>query len=144
MAPPPTTPPSAARALLFFLGLVIALVIGCNLIGSSIVGRAQRGIPIPPMSTATDTGREARVRLSGGGDVVLARSADAMEDLLTAAAAQDKVAYDAVVIQGDAFLVSSGTRVRVIRSLTTLSEVRVLDGPFATQTGWVPREWVTP
>ncbi len=49
-----------------------------------------------------------------------------------------------MIEQGKVVQVIEGTRVKVIGESYNEREIRILDGPEANKTGWVPYEWLRP
>jgi hypothetical protein len=68
-------------------------------------------------------------------------------DAYTLAAAfdgRDQAKTEEMVANGKAVEVIAGTRAKVIGESNNERRIRILDGPQANRTGWVPFEWLRP
>lgn len=68
---------------------------------------------------------------------------EALNELNKAANAKDEIGYEQIFLQGNAFLVKSGTSVLVLDNDVFTVKVRILEGEHRGKSGWVPYEWVT-
>lgn len=57
---------------------------------------------------------------------------------------RDQAKTEEMVAAGKAVEVIAGTRARVISESNNERQIRILDGPQANRTGWVPFEWLRP
>jgi len=87
-------------------------------------------------SASVGVGQDGRVVVDSG-SVVVCVSPQAYERFVKMAVANDTLGMSNLTAQGGAFLVPSGTRVRVIDRRLERREVRILEGPFAGRSGWV-------
>jgi hypothetical protein len=101
--------------------------------------------PVAAKSRSVPAGGVATLRVSGGSnqDVLIAVNKAAFDEVITFSVADDTRGLLNLVIQGRAFFVPSGTRVKVIDPGIFKTRVRVLDGPLAGWDGWVVPEFVT-
>jgi hypothetical protein len=134
-------------AALVSVGLVLLSV--CVLVPlNNRSASSESAQPSSPRDSAKSTNdapaitREARLYVQGLNEVAVARSEDAFEKFLRASARGDRQGQMELALAGDIFLVPNGTKVLVLEYGFAKSEVRMLDGPSAGASGWVPREWV--
>lgn len=124
---------------------VLAFVIVVAVVGATVGSvwscltspAATKASEAPAVSAAQSVARPAigdTVRLDSGADsVLLAKTKADYSEMGRYAAAKDTQGIMAMVLQGRALLVKSGTTARVIGTSLLLTEVRVQDG---TLTGW--------
>ncbi len=62
--------------------------------------------------------------------------------LVQLANAKDAAGWENMLSNGQAFLVAEGTKARVIGTKVLQLEVRVMDGKYEGQSGWISRELV--
>lgn len=79
-----------------------------------------------------------------GNDVAVAISKEAQNRLTDASVAKDEYGFRQVFLEGDAFIVQTNTKVRVLDSTWTLKQVRILEGEYINKAVWLPYEWVVP
>jgi hypothetical protein len=75
-------------------------------------------------------------------EITVARTEEAFDQFLRASARRDTQGQMELALSGEVFLVPNGTRVLVLDYGFAKHQVRLLDGPHAGASGWVPREWV--
>jgi len=77
-------------------------------------------------------------------EVIIARSEEALETLVRSAVAKDAAGLAEAVLLGQAFLVKSGTKAKVLERkglLATRYKVRIVEGDHIMEIGWVPSEF---
>jgi hypothetical protein len=80
------------------------------------------------------------VKLSNGNDVVqIARDISTFDRLTSAAVAKDDVGY--AEASANAFFVADGTKALVIDRGFGRLRVRIKEGPYIDEVGWVPTDW---
>ena len=72
------------------------------------------------------------------------RTKQGLDDYTKAAVNNDTMGMAQMIYDGEGFLASDGTKVLVIDSGLGTRQVRILDGKFIGQSGWVPMEFVHP
>lgn len=126
---------------LVLLGIVIVLV---ALIGSGgdskKDGKTQS--PAPTAAERLRVGEEGILRVEGQEQVLVATSKENLDKVVKALVAKDTEGLAQMVLAGEAFLVDSGTKVRVIDTALGVRQVRIFDGGTLGRTGWVPMEFV--
>lgn len=104
--------------------------------------------PHPTRSAFVGRGETGKLRLRDNEAVLVFRSLPALEAFREARAAKDvEATVMAMVLSDQCFAVDAGTVARVIDRngfMVQECEVRILGGPFAQQSGWIPSEWITP
>jgi len=70
------------------------------------------------------------------------RTKEAFDAYIKAATNNDTLGMAQLIYADEGFLVPDGTKVLVIDSGLGSHEVRILDGKFIAQSGWVPMEFV--
>jgi len=89
-------------------------------------------------------GEEAWIIHQSDLDVPVAISQSDAPALAAAFDGRDRAKTQEMVANGKAVMVIAGTRAKVIRESFGEREIRILDGPEANKTGWVPFEWLRP
>lgn len=102
--------------------------------------------PAPPPKQRSEkevrnVGSEARLIVDSG-TVLVAADEAAYKRFLTLAVADDTLGIADMVMQGQAFLVPNGTKVKVIDSGFARREVRILEGEHFGRSGWVAYEFL--
>lgn len=93
-------------------------------------------------SSSGTVGNQTVLQVPGGASALIAVDQQSFDALNKVVATNDKYGLTNLMAENKVFLVSSGTKILVIdRSLFT-TRVRILEGPRAGQSGWVPSEWV--
>ena len=90
---------------------------------------------------ASQPGRQV-LQTEDGGEVPVAISATAEARLTRLANAKDAIGFRQMFLSGQAFAVQSGTDVLVIDRGFLTSEVRILAGPHAGKSGFVPSDFL--
>jgi hypothetical protein len=91
-----------------------------------------------------DYGEEAWLVHDADLNVPVAISKSDIHALAKALDGHDQAKLEQMVAQGKAVEVIAGTRAKVIGESYNEREIRILDGPMANKTGWVPFEWLRP
>jgi len=128
------------------LGCVVILVFLALAAGGSVFSGGDGGGNSGGGSSSTPVvpvGSDGRLVI-GEGPVDLGVDDDAFDALSNARVANDPTGRRAVLASGRAFTVPEGTRVRVIGNGFVKKQVRILEGPHAGESGWIPFEWVKP
>jgi hypothetical protein len=118
--------------LVLFFCILIACVIAIGL-GSNGSGSAS--------SPGIGIGQEGHLR-SGSSTMLVARDKASFDAIVDASVAHDEFGAQELLLSGKIFVVSAGTKVRVLASSFPSKQVRILDGPMTGESGWVPTEWV--
>jgi hypothetical protein len=90
---------------------------------------------------------EIGVLRSGAGDVLVGGSEQALDDAARAAARNDRQRLARLLMDGALFSVPQGTPARLLGTsglLASKLNVRILDGPYAARSVWIPGEWLQP
>lgn len=99
--------------------------------------------------TATSTpigstiGKQGILHIDGGASShFVAADEKAFQKLLDAINAKDEYGVSDLLLTGQVFSVKDGTQVLVIDETLYETQIRILEGPYAGKSGWVPHEWV--
>ncbi len=76
------------------------------------------------------------------GVAVLAVDKKALDDLIQAQIADDKLGYSQMLGDGKLFIVDNGTKVKVIDIGFGKTEIRILEGEHLGKSGWIAYEFV--
>jgi len=87
------------------------------------------------------TGEEGFLSASSANVVVPVTQQD-LDRAIELGVANDDLGIAQMVATGHAFIVPQNTRVKVIQTTMTTTEVRILSGDFTGKSGWVPKEFV--
>ena len=91
---------------------------------------------------SVSVGEVGQLRRGSSRSILVAVDESALARLTQLAVAGDERGMATLALEGRAFLVPQGTRVRVINSGFGKREVRIEDGPMAGRSGWVDTEFV--
>jgi hypothetical protein len=80
----------------------------------------------------------------GKGEVGVATSEDNYDRQMQLLAANDREGWQEMVAKHQIMLVDSGTKCRIIDVGFSKDEVRILEGDFSGESGFVPVGWVKP
>jgi hypothetical protein len=100
--------------------------------------------PAIPPTPSLHIGDEAILSLPGAQAIFLASAEDeeAYDELIDAENASDIEGIARMMARGRAFRVPNGTRVKVIGSSFSSRKVRILEGPYLGEAGWVQADFV--
>lgn len=115
--------------------LVVAIVVVCL-----IAAITYRPSSPPAVSDTVTTLRVPGV--SASQQVPFAVDEAAFRRMVKAGLHSDTEQYADELLAGSAFLVTNGTKVRVIDSGVGMRKLRALEGANLGRAGWVPAEWV--
>ena len=76
------------------------------------------------------------------GVAVLGVSKEALNKFIDTQIADDKIGYLQMLGRGELFIVDNGISVKVIKTSMFLREVRILEGEYFGESGWIPYEFV--
>lgn len=88
------------------------------------------------------TGQEGILEISGQGEVLVATTKENLGKIVHTATVKDDLGIAQMVLAGQAYLVDKGTKVLVIDTTLTASQIRILEGEEIGSSGWVPEEFV--
>ena len=105
---------------------------------------ATRAATPEPLTGATPSrAGDVGVLRAGGGEVVLAGTTQAALDrLIQLSTARDGAGVARMVFGGQAMAIDDGTRARLIDPGILSHEVRVLEGPYAGRSAFIPSEFL--
>ncbi|MFC1656081.1 hypothetical protein ACFL3C_04370 [Patescibacteria group bacterium] len=93
-------------------------------------------------STTVSIGDEAKLVSSGSGAILVAIDQEAFDDLLDISVANDEMGLAELMLADRVFSVPTGIKVKVIDTDWFSKEVRILEGAYVGESGWVPMEFV--
>lgn len=79
---------------------------------------------------------------TGNKDIIVSRTKDELDKIIHLAAINDNEGIGLEIIGDRAFMVDAETSVKVIITSYTVSQIRIESGIHATQSGWVPNEFI--
>ena len=120
------------RVPLWFAMVSCLLLCGCNLVKET---REQHIV---------HSGEEAWLVHDADLNVPVALSKSDIHAIAAAYEGRDKAMLQEMVERGKLLTVIAGTRAKVIGESFNERQIRILDGPEANRTGWVPFEWLRP
>lgn len=122
----------------FFGFIVLVLVI------SSVSGGGSNSSTPSAVSSSVNQGQNGYLHISDGQSISVVRTKQGLDDYTKAAVNNDTLGMAQMIYDGEGFLAPDDTKVLVIDSGLGTREVRILDGKFIGQSGWVPMEFVHP
>lgn len=125
--------------------IVLLIFVGLGILGAATGGDGGGGSGSGGSSVqVVPVGSDGRLVIGEGIPVDLGVDDDAFDALSEARVANDPAGRREVLLSGRGFTVPEGTRVRVIDNGFVKKRVRILEGQYAGEAGWVPFEWVKP
>ena len=134
--------------LVILLALFLIFVFSVGKSANKVAEEDVSGVTAPVTTASNQNklpniGSEGTVSVVGQNQVLLTRTQEAQEKFSKAALAKDTTGLTELVLDGEAFFVKSGTKVLVIdRGSLGVRKIRVLDGDFAGETGYLPMEYI--
>lgn len=129
------------KKLLVGLILLIAVPTIIN-IGSGSSSSSSSSASTSQPSDRVSQGQNGYVRISGSDSVAVLRTKELMDEYVKAAVNKDTYGMAQLLLGGGGFFVSNDTKVLVIDSSIGARQIRILEGKFVGQSGWVPMEFV--
>ena len=124
-------------------------LVGCLVIGllpifliAFLASNDSSSLPAPRSSQTPFSGDTATLRTTGDADILVANSRRSYDRLLELLRANDRVGATQMMLAGTIWPVSNGTTCRIISS-GSVYEVRIKDGPYSGQAGFVGRSFVS-
>lgn len=130
---------SCSRGCLIALGAIAAFCIFAMIVGTLTPTRKSSS---GPTVSAPSTSGTPTLYVPGLDKIVVCRTEEAFERFLKASARNDKYGHAELALSGQCVLVQNGTKVQVLDYGFAKHQVRIMEGPEAGTSGWVPREWV--
>jgi hypothetical protein len=87
-------------------------------------------------------GENGILQVDGAKSHFVAADEEALKKLFRAIDAKDDYGMADLLLTGQVFSVKDGTRVLVVDKALYTTRIRILEGPYAGKSGWVPYEWV--
>lgn len=98
--------------------------------------------PTPSADYVMNSGEQGYIR-NGQDEVLVSKTQTALDTFTKAAIAKDNVGMTEVVTSGQAYFVKAGTKVLVIERISGgVTKVRIQEGEFSGDAGYVPMEFV--
>ena len=82
------------------------------------------------------------VLYNGSDQVPVAVTKDVLDQVIHMSTANDTLGYAQLVGAGLVIRVDSGTKVLILDSTVTYKQVRILEGEYVGESGWIPVDWV--
>ena len=158
------TPPSSQAAIkpkrqlsptMIWLSVTIILLVVCNVLvvlfidnpfrskGKSPTISTPRPTPTSARENGLSIGEHGILHIDGGATShFVAADEEALKKLFRAIDAKDDYGMADLLLTEQVFSVKDGTRVLVIDKALYTTQIRILEGPYAGRSGWVPYEWV--
>lgn len=95
----------------------------------------------PPVNKPAVSAGEIGYLSAGGGSLLICTTRDAHSQFVRFAVARDEHGFSELLLNGQAFAVEHGTRVRVLGGIT-VREVRVIEGPMTGRRGYISSEFI--
>ena len=120
---------------IFAGSIVLFIILGLGQMGSNASGINSSS------STMVSIGDEAKLKASSD-TIPVAIDEKAFDELTKAAVAGDDIGFAQIFLEGRAFPISSGTKVKVIDQTMFRRKIRILEGDKLGMSGWVDSELV--
>jgi hypothetical protein len=127
---------------------IIGLLILISPLISALGGGSSSSTTTPSSVASNDTsspkiGDIGYVKSPNGSPSFVSSTKDVEDRVAQLSVAKDTQGLMQMVLSGDPLLVDDGTQVRIIGASFTLYEVRITNGKFSGQSGWIPSEFVS-
>lgn len=123
-------------ALLIVLVVIIALALNVD-----SLSRKSKVSATPTLSPSI--GKQGILHVEDGASSHwVAADEETTEKLLDAINAKDDYGLSELLLTEQVFSVKDGTKVLIIDEALFKIQIRILEGPYAGQSGWVPHKWV--
>ena len=125
-----------------FFGFIVLMIVISSISGG---GSSSTSSTSGTSASATvNQGQNGYLHISDGQAISVMRTKQGLDDYTKAAVNKDTMGMAQMIYDGEGFLAPDGTKVLVIDSGLGTRQVRILDGKFVGQSGWVPMEFVHP
>jgi hypothetical protein len=114
---------------LFFISIMVTFLSGCDSASDA------------PKIDQFQEGDECVLR-TGNKDIIVARTKDELDRIVHLSVIKDYNGITLEVSKNRAFMVDAETKVKVITTSYTVSEIRIEGGQYGLQVGWVPNEFI--
>lgn len=96
--------------------------------------------PITPQKTTSSSGDS--YLYNGTGNVAVALSESAMDKAVDAAIKKDYQKFDSLVLSGELLPIKDGTKIQILSAGMARTKIRIEDGAYSGQIGYVQTEFV--
>jgi hypothetical protein len=134
--PKKTSKPSFTRTCTFVIIAIIGILIVGYLI-STLSGSSSSNTA----STYLHIGEQG-VLYNGSSQIPVAATRDVLDQVIHMSTANDTLGYAELVGAGLVIRVDSETDVLILDSTSLYKQVRILEGEYVGESGWIPSEWV--
>lgn len=146
---PPADSSGSASAILGCLGfsvLIIVIIVTYTMLFRHCSEDTQKSATASKAAPSSEIrpgiGEEGVLRLGISSPVLVAVSKEALDGLSNAVVTKDNYGLQQLLASGQVFSVDAGTKVLVIDATLMTTKVRVLEGTYIGDAGWVAREEV--
>jgi hypothetical protein len=98
---------------------------------------------VPTSSSQLDSGGDVVSLYYGGVEILCGITEQDFKDIVDAIVNKDDVGFNQIFTSGRGFIVDSGTKALVLEKHLTAAKVRIMEGPYSGQIGWVTIEAVS-
>lgn len=129
------------KAVLVLLALALIMFVAA-------AHSASKGTPTPrqaqttPAPASVGVGEEGFLQTDGADKTFVLRSEELLDAFVQASVSNDTYGMSEILLAGGGFLVPNGTKALVIDRGTGRRKVRVLEGDFTGESGWIPMEFI--
>lgn len=126
------------------LGLILLITVPAIISTASGGSSSSSSAPsaVSDSSDRVGRGENGYVRISSSDSVAVLRTKELMDEYVNAAINKDTYGMAQLLLGGGGFFVPNDTKVLVIDSSIGARQIRILEGKFVGQSGWVPMEFV--
>jgi hypothetical protein len=122
------------------IGVCVVLIIFISLIG--------RDEPSSQTASSTPqetwhTGDDVLLKNESGSSIFIAPTQESYDKMFNLIIAKDEVGITQMVMNKEIFLVVSGTKAKIIGRTFASREVRIMEGEYNGQSGWLPVEMLS-
>ena len=123
-------------------GILILFVIGIITTMISPSSKTPSTDITSKVSERLKVGEDGYISTGGTNPVLVGVTKEYYDEMFKLITAKDNLGVSQMVLDGKVLMVDSGTAIKVIASEFPSTEVRITEGKYIAQSGWVPNEMV--
>ena len=129
-------------AFIFTSLITLILLVGFFVKDLNFTGNTIIDSPEDIISDFVNVGEVGVLYTEGSNIVVLARSKEALGELIKTATEEDQEGYYNIFSRGEAYAVPSVTKAGVLERDSTIVKVEILNGEYVGLSGWIFSDWI--
>lgn len=95
-----------------------------------------------PAPSSVSVGEEGFLQTDGSDTTLVLRSKELLDAFINAAVSNDTYGMSEILLTDGGFLVPNGTKALVIDQELGTRKIRILEGVYLGESGWIPKEFI--